>query len=94
MRQAGISHPTHLWVMVAASNDDQVLDTAADEQLALVEEAEVARPEVARLGVVVRYLRVEILLCLLVPVPVPLRLRGAVDPDLAHLVFASWSDLT
>ncbi len=72
-----------LRIEVAAPQDDQVLDAAGDEQLAAMEEAEVAgaqeRPLAGRQPAAERRRG------LLGTVPVAARYAGAGDPDLPHL---------
>ncbi len=71
-----------LRVVVSTADDDQILVTAGDEQLAVAKEAEISRAEVTPVWLAFD-LRVERLPGLLAAPPVPLGDARSGDPDLA-----------
>ena len=73
-----------LWVDVAATEDDQVLEPPAHVQLALVQKAEVAAAQVVGARGVAADGGLEGLAAELGPALVALRLARAAHPDLAH----------
>ncbi len=73
-----------LRIMVAAANDDQVLQPAGDVELTVVQIAQVAGAHEG--PVAVGQVRLERVLRFLGAVPIALRHAGALDPDLADAV--------
>ena len=76
-----------LRIVIQTADDDQVLEPAGDEQLAVVEEAQIAGAEKWPLVAAVVQMAAENLLRLFRTIPITLRDAGPLDPDLADLAF-------
>ena len=76
-----------LGIAIHTPHDDQILEPAGNEQLAVAQKAQIARSEVELPLGRVGQLSVERLLRVIVLAPIPLTHAWAANPNLTHLVF-------
>src|SRR6266480_821826 len=72
-----------LWVVIAASNDNQIFEPSCDEEFPIAHETEVASAQEGTFAAICQ-VGTERLLCLLRSVPVSLCYTGTRDPDFAN----------
>src|SRR5215217_7668074 len=74
-----------LWIMIQATDNDEVLEPPGDKQLAVVEKPKVACSQKCRLARLMLGCMKRVLIFFIM-IPVALRHTGPMHPDLAHLV--------
>ena len=73
-------------IQVASPHDNHLLLAAGDKQISVVQETQVARPQIGFLAFALDR-RLEVKAGVLRPAPIPFRHAGSSHPDLADLMF-------